>query len=195
MIPALMGLIGVACTSVLALGVVTYQPAELGVRFWDSAAAADQAETLLPEAENLPGAVEMAISGFEIARGSTDALAGALEPGDNLSKPAGGRAASPPKAGRVYRVTAYCDRGWTASGTRVGVGQCAAPVDIPFGSRINVPALGRTFVVTDRTDYRFRRNTVDIFMPDEAKCWRFGRKYLECHVVPPASATRRPASR
>lgn len=87
---------------------------------------------------------------------------------------------------RVYRVTAYNDRGLTASGVLSGVGQCAAPADIPFGARVHIPALGRTLVVTDRTHRRFRHNTVDIFMPGYKQCRQFGRRYLECIVeLPP----------
>jgi 3D (Asp-Asp-Asp) domain-containing protein len=86
---------------------------------------------------------------------------------------------------RVLRVTAYCDVGITASGVPSGPGQCAAPADIPFGSRIYIPELETTFVVTDRTHKRFRHNTVDLFIPDEASCLRFGRQYLECVILPP----------
>lgn len=81
---------------------------------------------------------------------------------------------------RVCRVTAYCDRGTTAAGVPSGVGQCAAPADIPFGTRVYIPNLNRWFVVTDRTHRRFRHNTVDIFMPASEACRRFGRSYLEC---------------
>ncbi len=90
---------------------------------------------------------------------------------------------------RTCRVTAYCDRGLTASGTQAGVGQCAAPADIPFGSKVYIPALKRSFVVTDRTHRRFRGNTVDIFVPTEYSCRKFGRRYLRCeftiHPDPP----------
>jgi 3D (Asp-Asp-Asp) domain-containing protein len=87
---------------------------------------------------------------------------------------------------RVYRVTAYCDQGTTASGRPSGVGQCAAPSNIPFGAKVHIPALKRTFVVTDRTNKRFRHNTVDIFMNTEWACKQFGRNYLECEVTLPA---------
>lgn len=86
---------------------------------------------------------------------------------------------------RVLRVTAYCDRGITASGISSGLGQCAAPADIPFGSIIHIPKLNRSFVVTDRTAQRFRGNTVDLFIPSYDRCLRFGRKYLECHITKP----------
>ncbi len=81
---------------------------------------------------------------------------------------------------RICRVTAYCDRGLTASGVPSGLGQCAAPADIPFGSLVYIPQLNRTFVVTDRTHERFRHNTVDLFMPERSACLQFGRNYLEC---------------
>ena len=86
---------------------------------------------------------------------------------------------------RVYRVTAYCDDGTTASGRHSGVGQCAAPIQVPFGAKVHIPKLKRTLVVTDRTHRRFRHNTVDIFMPSSWACKQFGRQYLECVVVLP----------
>lgn len=84
---------------------------------------------------------------------------------------------------RRQRVTAYCDRGITAAGVPSGVGQCAAPADIPLGSLCYIPALKRYFVVTDRTHKRFRSNTVDLFMPAEATCDRFGVKQLTCEFI------------
>ena len=86
---------------------------------------------------------------------------------------------------RVCRVTAYCDRGITASGIPSGVGQCAAPGDIPLGSTVYIPDLDRTFVVTDRTHRRFRRSTVDIFIPTKKDCRQFGRRFLECEFTVP----------
>ena len=91
---------------------------------------------------------------------------------------------------RVCRVTAYCDRGLTAAGVPSGVGQCAAPADIPFGSRIYIAALDRTFIVTDRTARRFRHNTVDLFIPDRRDCKTFGRQYLECEIAIPTETVR-----
>ena len=86
---------------------------------------------------------------------------------------------------RVARVTAYCDRGTTAAGVPSGLGQCAAPADVPFGSLIYIPSLDRTFVVTDRTHRRFRHNTVDLFMRTADECRQFGRSYLEVVIIPP----------
>lgn len=86
---------------------------------------------------------------------------------------------------RVCRVTAYCDRGITASGVPSGVGQCAAPGDIPLGSIVYIRALDRSFVVTDRTHRRFRRSTVDIFIPSKTDCRKWGRRFLECEFTLP----------
>ena len=88
-----------------------------------------------------------------------------------------------PHLRRIQRVTAYCDRGTTAAGVPSGVGQCAAPADIPFGSKVYIPELDRTFIVTDRTHRRFRHNTVDIFIPSKAQCRKFGKRYLECQYT------------
>ncbi len=106
------------------------------------------------------------------------------EPGSR-SESAG---ASPTVVYRICRVTAYSDRGITASGVPVGVGQCAAPADIPFGARVYIPALGRTFIVTDRTHRRFRRSTVDIFIPSTKQCRQFGCRFLECEITLPTQA-------
>lgn len=102
------------------------------------------------------------------------------------------RSASSETIHRVCRVTAYCDRGLTAAGTLAGKGQCAAPEDIPFGTEVYIPALNKTFVVTDRTHKRFRQNTVDLFMPVKEECKKFGRNYLECEFRLPGQAWDRP---
>jgi 3D (Asp-Asp-Asp) domain-containing protein len=97
-----------------------------------------------------------------------------------------------PDVTRICRVTAYCDRGVTAAGTMSGVGQCAAPEDIPFGTEVYIPELDRTFIVTDRTHKRFRQNTVDLFMPGYEQCKLFGRNYLECQFRFPDEEWKRP---
>lgn len=86
---------------------------------------------------------------------------------------------------RVCRVTAYTDRGTTAAGTQSGVGQCAAPGDIPFGTIVYIPALDRTFVATDRTHKRFRKSTVDLFMTNNRAAKEFGLNYFEVVFILP----------
>jgi 3D (Asp-Asp-Asp) domain-containing protein len=114
------------------------------------------------------------------ARGDLSAVAAGRE-GLPLPQPIGDR-----RVRRVCRVTAYADRGLTASGVRVAPGQCAAPEDIPFGARVFIPALNRSYVVTDRTAQRFRHNTVDLYVPSRSQCKRFGRHYLDCEFELPA---------
>ena len=116
-------------------------------------------------------------------------LAGqALEIGDEGMRQAGslvgGRATRPAPAG-ICNLSAHASRDTRTAGVPAGLGQCAAPADIPFGSKIYIPALGETFVVTDRTHERFRRSTVDLFMPSKAQCRNFGCQYLECEITPP----------
>lgn len=91
---------------------------------------------------------------------------------------------------RTFRVTAYCDRGITAAGVPSGIGQCAAPSFIPFGSEIYIPSLDRWFIVTDRTHERFRHNTIDLFMPNRSQCLNFGRRYTDAVVVYPSKKHR-----
>lgn len=81
----------------------------------------------------------------------------------------------------VLRITAYHDRGVTASGCRSGPGQCAAPAWVPFGSRVHVPGVG-WLRVTDRTARRFRANTVDVWLPTHRKCIKFGVRYLPVRI-------------
>lgn len=131
-----------------------------------------------------------AIDAADADEGSTSDLGAPNTPNDALRgsgfqpKSAAGRA-NPRKVRRICRVTAYCDRGLTASGVPSGVGQCAAPGDIPLGSVVYIPELKKHFVVTDRTHRRFRHNTVDLFIPNESDCIKFGRKYLTCEFVIP----------
>lgn len=169
---ALVGVTGVAFSTALTLGLVT-DP----LRRW----RASEFERVVPIVEPAAPAdpatemsepVEVCIIGE--ARKARD-----VRPERSLKAKVGTRE-------RVYRVTAYCDRGITASGVPSGSGQCAAPAGIPFGSKVHIPALGRTFVVTDRTHRRFRHNTVDIFIPSESDCLEFGRSYLKCEITPPS---------
>lgn len=92
---------------------------------------------------------------------------------------------------RICRVTAYHDIGTTAAGVPSGVGQCAGPGDLPFGTKIFIPALNKTLIVTDRTHKRFRNSTVDIFIPSRAECIQFGRHYLEVEITLPEGDGRR----
>jgi 3D (Asp-Asp-Asp) domain-containing protein len=135
---------------------------------WDDSATEPQAEA------------EFATEGGEL---STTADSAAPSAAAHNTKPLLEHRSSSRTVQRVCRVTAYCDRGLTAAGVNSGVGQCAAPADIPLGSVVYIPVLQRKFVVTDRTHRRFRHNTVDLFIPSEAQCRKFGRRYLDCEFT------------
>lgn len=87
---------------------------------------------------------------------------------------------------RVMVITAYtnCDpgmdgRGITANGEKTVEGRTiAAPPEIPFGTQIYVPELGKTFTVTDRGG-AIRGNRLDVFMESREEALQFGKQTLE----------------
>ena len=158
---AFLGLVGLVCSALLAAGLTSQQQQQSEWTTEPESAVMVSTETPVP---GVP--MDMADNADE-----SDASSGAYETAPTYSEPA--QPVRPPVERphgkktvqkRVLRVTAYCDRGITASGVPSGVGQCAAPADVPFGSKIYIPALGKSFTVTYRTHQRFRHNTVDIFM-------------------------------
>ncbi len=177
LVQSLTGLLGLVCSALLAVGLV----ADDSSRALTSPIEKQPATAIAP----LLQAVEH-VSAANIAR-AMPIVAELAAPADVNAELASRQASMY----RVCRVTAYCDRGTTASGVHSGLGQCAAPADIPFGSQIYVPALDRTFVVTDRTHRRFRRSTVDIFMPTRSQCREFGCDYLECEIALPKDLNKR----
>jgi 3D (Asp-Asp-Asp) domain-containing protein len=75
----------------------------------------------------------------------------------------------------------------TASGTRARAWvTCAAWSELPFGTRIEVPALGRTFIVEDRGG-AIGYGKIDVYVGhaniDDAL--KFGRQRLEVKIYPP----------
>ncbi|MHB8125846.1 MAG: 3D domain-containing protein [Desulfitobacteriaceae bacterium] len=90
---------------------------------------------------------------------------------------------------RIMKVTAYTahdvgmdGRGITASGNRVQEGvTIAAPNDIPLGAQILIPALGQTYVVTDRGG-AIKGNRLDLYIEDRKKALEFGVKELEVFI-------------
>lgn len=84
---------------------------------------------------------------------------------------------------QTLNVSAYTHSGRpTASGVMPMVGHCAAD-HLPFGSRVTLPD-GRTLIVTDRFGGNYT-DRLDIFLPTENECWKWGRRTLECKVEIP----------
>ncbi len=177
---------GLVCGAILALSLLHGRPAEV-VSGEPRSSAAPPTAIQIAQAQVPSDAHVAAAADFQHTKLAALQSAEREAAGGAREVVAGGRHAKR-TIYRVCRVTAYCDRGTTAAGTQSGVGQCAAPADIPLGSKVYIPELGRTFVVTDRTHQRFRRSTVDIFVPSKELCRRFGRNYLECEFTVPAPA-------
>ena len=84
---------------------------------------------------------------------------------------------------QVLNCSAYCHSGnRTASGVWPQVGHAAAD-HLPFGTKVTLPD-GRVLTITDRFGGNYD-NRLDIFLPTEAECWKFGRQFLRCKVEVP----------
>ena len=84
---------------------------------------------------------------------------------------------------QVLNCSAYCHSGnRTASGVMPAVGMAAAD-HLPFGTRVTLPD-GRALTITDRFGGGFT-DKLDIFLPTEAECWQFGRRWLKCRIETP----------
>lgn len=86
----------------------------------------------------------------------------------------------------VYQATAYAQSGVTASGELTHRHVVAADPDIlPLGSRIRIRRAGRysgEYVVAD-TGAKIQGRRLDIYMPSEAACRKFGRKAVRVKVI------------
>ena len=84
----------------------------------------------------------------------------------------------------TLECTAYCDKGITASGEYVRDGICAMDKVngqvVPFGTKVILPN-GKVLIVKDRFGAN-HNNHLDICMPNESDCWKFGRQWLKCKV-------------
>lgn len=87
---------------------------------------------------------------------------------------------------RVMRITAYTSndfsmngKGITANGERVLEGRTIAASEcIPFGTEIFIPALGETYIVTDRGG-AIKGNRLDLYMESYGDAMVFGVRDLE----------------
>lgn len=95
-------------------------------------------------------------------------------------------AVSAPVPNGTYRATAYAQTGITASGEWTHRHVVAADPDIlPLGSRIKIRRAGKysgEYVVAD-TGSKIQGRRLDIYMPSEAACKKFGTKLVRVKVV------------
>jgi len=86
----------------------------------------------------------------------------------------------------TYRATAYAQSGVTASGELTHRHVVAADPDVlPIGSRIKIRRAGRysgEYVVAD-TGGKIQGRRLDIYMPSEAACKKFGTKLVRVKVI------------
>lgn len=95
------------------------------------------------------------------------------------------------------QYTAYHDTMRSANGTYPNENTCAAPPEIPFGTKIKVSDTGtamdgRVYTVTDRGGAVKKigdRYIFDLWMPSEKKCLEFGRRNGMAEVVKGNSAS------
>lgn len=95
-----------------------------------------------------------------------------------------------------YVATAYSQSGVTASGVLTQRHVVAADPDlIPIGSRIKIKGAGRysgEYVVAD-TGRKIQGRHLDIYMPSERSCVRFGRKQVKVMVIQVGDGTKQAA--
>lgn len=99
-----------------------------------------------------------------------------------------------PPANDNYIATAYCQSGVTASGLPTTRHVVAADPDVlPIGSRIKIKHAGRysgEYVVAD-TGRNIQGRRLDIYIPRERSCVRFGRKRVKVRVIQIGDGTKR----
>lgn len=81
--------------------------------------------------------------------------------------------------------------GITASGLKVSLsrGTIAAPPDVPFGTKINIPELNKIFIVEDRGSKKHIRRInqdtirIDVYMKTKDEAREFGVKHLKGYII------------
>lgn len=83
----------------------------------------------------------------------------------------------------TMEATAYTWTGnRTASGTWPDVGTVAVdPQVIPLGTRLYIEGYGEAVALD--TGGAVKGNIVDIFLPTENECWRWGRRQVEVRII------------
>lgn len=102
-------------------------------------------------------------------------------------------AEQPTRANGRYMATAYSVTGITASGEWTNRHVVAADPDVlPIGSRVKVTHAGRysgEYVVAD-TGAKIQGRRLDIYMPNEPECKKFGVKPVRIRVMQLGDGTR-----
>jgi 3D (Asp-Asp-Asp) domain-containing protein len=98
---------------------------------------------------------------------------------------------------RAFQATAYTQRRVTASGERSQTGVVAAdPRTLPLGTKIQVRNAGPysgIYIVAD-TGSRVQGRRIDIFIPNQQRAKKFGRRVVEVKVLRWGAAPETPLS-
>lgn len=87
--------------------------------------------------------------------------------------------------GNKMRVvaTAYTGHSITSTGSTPRWGTIAVdPSVIPYGTKVYIPQLGKTFIAED-CGGAINGNKIDIYMNDEGSVYNWGRKTIEIYIV------------
>lgn len=82
------------------------------------------------------------------------------------------------------KAYAYTGHGITSTGRRPVAGRTIAvdPRVIPYGSKVYIPALGRTYIAED-CGGGIKGNKIDVYMSSQSACRQFGVKYLTVQII------------
>lgn len=81
-------------------------------------------------------------------------------------------------------ATAYAGDGITSTGTTPKVGRTIAvdPSMIPYGTKVYIPVLGKTYIAED-CGGAIKGNKIDIFMASESQCNSWGVRNIEIQIL------------
>lgn len=84
----------------------------------------------------------------------------------------------------TLKAYAYTGHSITSTGRRPVVGRTIAvdPRVIPYGSRVYIPALGRTYIAED-CGGAIKGNKIDVYLGSQAACRAFGVKTLKAYIL------------
>lgn len=136
------------------------------------------AATEIPAAAETPAAVEIS------AAAETPAVAETPTAAETPSVSETPNSISEAGAKTILNCTAYTATGnATASGVMPQANHTIASWSgLPFGTKIYIPSIGKTYTVEDRGG-AVTEGIIDIYMDTYDECIQFGRQYLEAYIT------------
>ena len=101
----------------------------------------------------------------------------------NLKKVTTSSSSSSVKKTLKVKAYAYTGGGYTATGTKARYGTLAVdPKVIPYGTKVYIKELDRVFVAED-CGGGIKGKIIDIYMPSEAQCNRWGSRNITIQIL------------